>query len=112
MTLWTVACRLLCPWDSPGKNTRVDCHLLRGEQKEKQELGDCCGGGAVSEGMRDMNSDWICFRSRLIGLADGLHMRHKGERIKNVFKVWSNLKQSNLVTHDVIYRKGVGWLRN
>ena len=20
--------RLLCPWDSPGKNTRVDCHFL------------------------------------------------------------------------------------
>ena len=20
--------RLLCPWDSPGKNTRVDCHIL------------------------------------------------------------------------------------
>ena len=21
--------RLLCPWDSPGKNTRVGCHSLR-----------------------------------------------------------------------------------
>ena len=29
-TLWTVA-RLLCPWDFPGKNTRLACHfLLRG----------------------------------------------------------------------------------
>ena len=27
-TLWTVACRLLCPWDSPGKNTGVGCHAL------------------------------------------------------------------------------------
>ena len=27
-TLWTVACRLLCPWDFPGKNTGVDCHFL------------------------------------------------------------------------------------
>ena len=27
-TLWTVgsSTRLLCPWDSPGKNTRVGCH--------------------------------------------------------------------------------------
>ena len=24
-TLWTVACWLLCPWYSPGKNTRVGC---------------------------------------------------------------------------------------
>ena len=28
MTLWTVACRLLCPWNSPGKNTGVHCHSL------------------------------------------------------------------------------------
>ena len=28
-TPWTLAHpRLLCPWDSPGKNTRVDCHFL------------------------------------------------------------------------------------
>ena len=27
--------RLLCPWDSPGKNTRVGCHaLLQGEMPE------------------------------------------------------------------------------
>ena len=25
-TLWTVLARLLCPWDSPGKNTGVGCH--------------------------------------------------------------------------------------
>ena len=28
VTSWTVACRLLCPWDSPGKNTGVGCHFL------------------------------------------------------------------------------------
>ena len=28
-TAWTVwPARLLCPWDSPGKNTGVGCHLL------------------------------------------------------------------------------------
>ena len=25
---WTVATRLLCPWDTPGKNTGVGCHFL------------------------------------------------------------------------------------
>ena len=25
---WTVAHRLLCPWDFPGKKTGVDCHFL------------------------------------------------------------------------------------
>ena len=24
----TMDCRLLCPWESPGKNTRVGCHAL------------------------------------------------------------------------------------
>ena len=27
-TSWTVAPRLLCPWDSPGKNTGVNCRAL------------------------------------------------------------------------------------
>ena len=27
-TLWTVAHRLLCPWNSPGKNTGVSSHSL------------------------------------------------------------------------------------
>ena len=27
-TPWTVAPRLPCPWDSPGKNTGVGCHAL------------------------------------------------------------------------------------
>ena len=27
-TPWTVAARLLCPWESPGKNTGVGCHAL------------------------------------------------------------------------------------
>ena len=28
VTPWTAAHRLLCPWDSPGKNTGVGCHFL------------------------------------------------------------------------------------
>ena len=27
VTLWTVAWRLLCPWNFSGKNTRVGCHF-------------------------------------------------------------------------------------
>ena len=27
-TPWTVAARLLCPWDFPGRNTGVGCHFL------------------------------------------------------------------------------------
>ena len=30
VTLWTVAPRLLCLWDSPGKHTGVGCHVLQG----------------------------------------------------------------------------------
>ena len=29
--------RLLCPWDSPGKNTRVGCHFLLQCRKVKSE---------------------------------------------------------------------------
>ena len=28
LLLWTVAARLLCPWDFPGKNTGMGCHAL------------------------------------------------------------------------------------
>ena len=28
VTPWTQPARLLCPWDSPGKNTGVGCHAL------------------------------------------------------------------------------------
>ena len=28
VTPWTVARRLLCPWNSSGKNTGVGCHIL------------------------------------------------------------------------------------
>ena len=28
VTPWTEATRLLCPWNSLGKNTGVDCHFL------------------------------------------------------------------------------------
>ena len=28
VTPWTVACWILCPWDFPGKTTRLACHFL------------------------------------------------------------------------------------
>ena len=28
LSLWTEPARLLCPWDSPGKNTEVGCHAF------------------------------------------------------------------------------------
>ena len=39
VTLWTVKpAKLLCPWDSPSKNTAVGCHLLLQEIFPTQEL--------------------------------------------------------------------------
>ena len=29
VTLWTIAHRLLCPWDSPGRHTGVGCHAMK-----------------------------------------------------------------------------------
>ena len=37
-TPWTIAARLLCPWDFPGKNTGGDCHFLLQGILPTQEL--------------------------------------------------------------------------
>ena len=40
-TLQAVASRLLCPWDSPGKNTGVGCHFLLQGIFPNKELNPC-----------------------------------------------------------------------
>ena len=39
--LWTVALRLLCPWDSPGKTTGVGCHFILQGSFPTQGLNTC-----------------------------------------------------------------------
>ena len=41
VTPWTVANRLLCLWDSPGKNTGLGCHFLLQGIFPTQELNPC-----------------------------------------------------------------------
>ena len=41
VTLWTVPARLPCPWDSPGKNTRVGCYFLLQGIFPSQRLNPC-----------------------------------------------------------------------
>ena len=41
VTPWTVAARLLCPWDFSGKNTGVDCHFLLQGIFPAQKLNPC-----------------------------------------------------------------------
>ena len=41
LSLWTVAHRLLCPWDSPGKNAGVGCHALLQAIFSTQGLNPC-----------------------------------------------------------------------
>ena len=40
-TPWTVAHRLLCPWDSPGKNIGMGCHVLLQGIFPTQGLNQC-----------------------------------------------------------------------
>ena len=40
-TLWTIAARLLCPWDFPGKSTGVSCHFLFQGISPAQGLNSC-----------------------------------------------------------------------
>ena len=37
VTPWTIATRLLCTWDSPGKNTGVDCHPSSRESSRRRD---------------------------------------------------------------------------
>ena len=41
VTPWTVATRLLCPWNSLGKNTVVGCHFLLHRIFPTQGLNPC-----------------------------------------------------------------------
>ena len=38
---WTVAARFLCPWDFPGKNIGVGCHVIRQEIFPTQGSNPC-----------------------------------------------------------------------
>ena len=40
-TSWTVTRQILCPWDSPGKNTGVNCHALLQGIFPTQRLNPC-----------------------------------------------------------------------
>ena len=40
-TPWTIAARLLCPWDFPSKNTRVGCHFLLQRILPTQQSNPC-----------------------------------------------------------------------
>ena len=43
VTPWTVVARLLCPWDSPGKNTGVGSHfLLQGSSQPRDQTWVSC----------------------------------------------------------------------
>ena len=37
LTPWSIATKLLCPWDSPGKNIGVGCQSLLQMQISKQQ---------------------------------------------------------------------------
>ena len=50
--------RLLCPWDSPSKNTRVCCHALLQGIFPTQGLNLCVMSPALADGFFTTNSTW------------------------------------------------------
>ena len=44
VTAWTIAHRLLCPWDFPGKNTGVGCHFSGGSSRPRDQTCISCIG--------------------------------------------------------------------
>ena len=62
-TPWTVATRLLCPQDSPGKNTGVGCHFLyRGSSRPKDLTWVSCiaGGFCTDWATREASKPELC----------------------------------------------------
>ena len=63
VTLWSVAptspCpRLLCPWDSPGKNTGVGCHVLPQGIFLTQKLNPCLMCSVLAGGFLTTSTTW------------------------------------------------------
>ena len=55
-----VPARLLCPWDSPGRNTGVGCHFLLqdGLHGSGNDVGGDCGHNDVHIGWLDRPHQW------------------------------------------------------
>ena len=63
---WTVASRLLSPWDFPGKNTGVGCHFLfRGSsQPRDQTWVSCIAGRFLSDcATREASFTYVCIHT-------------------------------------------------
>ena len=76
-TLWTA--RLLCPWNSPGKNTAVGCHFLLQWISLSRGLNPCLMSLALAGGFfitgATWESPWIlvsCLAGRMY------HLSHQG----------------------------------
>ena len=74
-TLWSVALRLLCPWDSPDKNTGVSCHaLLQGIPSEPPGKPKNTGVGSLTllQGIfptQELNQGLLSYRQILYQLS-------------------------------------------
>ena len=65
--------RLLCPWDSPGKNTGVGCHFLLQCMKVKSESEVAQSCPALSDPMDCSlpgSSVHVIFQARVLELGD------------------------------------------
>ena len=58
VTPWTVACRLLCPWDSPSKNTGVSCHAFLQGIFPTQGWNPCLMSPALADGFFTSSPTW------------------------------------------------------
>ena len=58
MTPWTVAARFIHWWDSPGRNTGVDCHALLQGTFVMQGLHPCLMSPALAGGFFTTSASW------------------------------------------------------
>jgi len=94
--------RLLCPWDSPGKNTGVSCHGLLQGIFTTQGLNPCLlhflDWQADSLSLSYLGSPYLTF-FKLLNLSVQKHLNTDSYKIKILLDKWSKWKLDKQTFH-------------
>ena len=58
VSLWTVACQALCPWDSTGKNSAVGSHFLLPGSSQSKDQSASLVSPALAGGIFTTRTSW------------------------------------------------------
>ena len=95
--------RLPCPWDSPGKNTRVDCHFLLQCMKGKVKV-------KLLSRVRLLDTPWTAAYQAPLSLGFSRPEYWSGLPLPSQFIIWGMAKQmawSHSVVSDSLWPHGL-----